>query len=49
MPLEKLGSLKPKSLINLSTENEKYSDILREGILTPLSKPPNKKENQLRM
>ena len=29
---------------NISTESEDFANILREGILTPIQKPPNKKK-----
>ena len=31
-------------ILNTSTENEEFASMLREGILTPLQKPPNKKK-----
>ena len=31
-------------IFNISTESEDFANILREGILTPIQKPPNKKK-----
>ena len=31
-------------IFNFSTDSEEYANIIREGILTPLQKPPNKKK-----
>ena len=34
-------------IFNISAESEEYATILREGILTPLQKPPNKKKKPI--